>query len=469
MIITYIPIYERGIVYMKEERRIQPGWKWGPFTTRLPGYHLKFDPSQHIQGGLMLLATCGAVTPLMIQYLGVTFEVAWTVSLIFLFWVIAQTIIFGDPYAGGAITAGLPITLVYMGSLTPGIEAIEGMTALFLVLTFLFFVLGITKLGEAFNNLFPTALKAGIIMGAAIAAFRSEINRLPEMPITLLTAWSIVMLLMFSIPFNNMKNTRAKVAVASNALLVSFASAGIVGWLVGELTFQLEWGFFVPPIQETFSTLSIWAVGIPRWEVFLSVLPMGLIIYILAFSDIVISNTLLKDADQARSDEKIDVDPTRSHYILAIRNLAQLMTAGPLLWIHGPLWTGVQIYLIERYKQGQSVMKSIYEGPMNFYLLAIPFGLFLPIISIITPLFPVALSVALLLTGFACAYVAMNMVKTNVTKGLTLTIGFVISMFGAAWGMGVGILLCLLLLGFKDVDKEEIQKQSKDNLEERAS
>ncbi|PRO64499.1 hypothetical protein [Alkalicoccus urumqiensis] len=447
---------------MKENRREQPGWKWGPFTARMPGIHLNLQPSQHIQGALMLLATCGAVTPLMMQYFGVSFEVAWTVSLFFLFWVIAQTVIFGDPYAAGAITAGLPITLVYIGSLTPGVAAIEGMTALFLVLIVLFLFFGITKLGEAFNNLFPTALKAGIIMGAGIAAFQSEINRLPSMPITLITAWVVIMVLMFSLPFNKLKDTKSKAIMTSNALLLSFGTAGLVGWIAGEVSFTIEWGFFIPPVAETVSTLSIWAVGIPGWDVFLSVIPIGIVIYILGFSDIVISNTLLKEADKARTDEKISIDPTRSHYTLAIRNMAQLMTAGPLLWIHGPLWTGVQIYLIERYKKGREFMKSIYDGPMNFYLLAIPFGLFLPIIGIITPLFPVALSVALLLTGFACAYVAMNMVHTNITRGLTLTIGFVIAMYGAAWGMGVGILLCLLLCGFRDVDKEIVQEREEE-------
>ncbi|WP_236838816.1 hypothetical protein [Caldalkalibacillus salinus] len=450
---------------MNKKGQEHPGFKWGPFTSRLPGVHLQLKPSQHIQGALMLLATCGAVTPLVMQFFGVSFDIAWTVSLVMLFWVIAQTVIFGDPYAAGAITAGLPLTIVFMNTLTPGAEAIEGMIALFLVVIFLFLFLGITKLGETFNRFFPTAIKAGIIMGAAIAAFQSELDRLPSMPITLISAWVIVMLLMYSIPFAKLPDSKAKAIAGSNALLISFGGAGLIGWISGELTFEMSWGFFIPPVAETIATLSIWAVGLPSWEMIFTVLPIGIIIYILAFSDLLVANTLIKDADQARSDEKIDINPTRSHYILAIRNLGQLMTAGPLLWVHGPIWTGVQIFLIERYKKGRTVMDSIYSGPMNFYLLAIPLGLLMPVISFITPLFPVALSVTLLLTGFACAYVAMSMVKTNVSRGIALTIGFLTATYGAAWGMGIGIVLYLFLIGVKEENqaaKDEMNLKNED-------
>ncbi|MFC3039497.1 hypothetical protein ACFOGI_04480 [Virgibacillus xinjiangensis] len=398
----------------------------------------------------MLLGTCGAVTPLVMQYFEVSFEIAWTVSLVMLFWVLAQTVLFGDPYAAGGITAGLPLTIVFMNALTPGEEAIEGMIAIFLVVIVLLLFFGITKLGETFNKMFPTTLKAGIIMGAAIAAFQSELDRLQEMPITLVTAWIIVLILMFSIPFSNLPESKLKMAAGSNALLFAFAGAGIIGWLTGELSFDLSWGFFVPPIGETISTLSIWAVGFPSWDMILSVLPIGVMIYILAFSDLIVANTLLKEADKARSDEKIDINPTRSHYILSLRNIAQLLTGGPLLWIHGPIWTGVQIFLIERYKKGKRVMDSIYGGPMNFYILAIPLGLFLPVIGIITPLFPVGLSVTLLLTGFACAYVAMGMVSSNISRGLVLIIGIVTATLGAAWGMGIGIVLYFLLIGLRE-------------------
>ncbi|WP_197284147.1 hypothetical protein [Bacillus sp. JCM 19041] len=152
----------------------------------------------------------------------------------------------------------------------------------------------------------------------------------------------------------------------------------------------MSWGVFIPPIAETFSALSIWSVGLPSWDMFIAVIPLAILIYIFAFSDLLVGDTLMKGADQARLDEDIPVNATRSHYTLAVRNLLQVLTVGPMLWLHGSIWVGVQVFIIERYKQGQKVMDTIFSGPMNLYILAFPFGFLLPVISIITPLFPVA-------------------------------------------------------------------------------
>lgn len=431
----------------RKDGEIHPGFKWGPFTMRIPGVHLEITPSQHLQGGLLLLATCGSITPLAMKYFDISLEVAWTVSLVFLVWVIAQTVLFGDIYAAGAITPALPLTIVYLNTLTPGIEAIHGMIAISIVVIALFLFFGITRLGEKFNNVIPASLKAGIIMGAAIAAFQSELGRLPTMPITLVTAWVIVLLLMFSIPFARLPDTKAKAIAGSNALLIAFALAGVVGFSTGEVTFDLQWGIFVPPIGEVFSTLSIWSVGLPPWEMIVSVIPIGFMFYILVFGDLLVAQTLLKDAEEARKDEKIDINMNRSHFVLAFRNLAQILTAGPMPWLHGPIWTGVQVFLIQRYKKGRHVMDSIFSGVANFYLLAIPLGLLLPVMGIIAPLFPVALSVTILLTGFACAYIAMSMVTNNISRGLVLMIGVLCATLGAAWGIGIGTVLYMLLIG----------------------
>ncbi|WP_299313928.1 hypothetical protein [uncultured Halomonas sp.] len=431
----------------REHGAVQPGIQWGPFTLRIPGVHVGLTPSVHFQGGLLLLATGGATAPLLMQYFGVSFEIAWTVMLVMFFWVFAQTFLFGDVYSAGGIAAGLPLTLVFLNGFDPGPEAIRAMIAVTLVVSFLFLFFGLTRLGERFNNLVPSTIKAGVIMGAAVAAFQSEFDRLPSMPFTLITAWVVVLGLMFSTPFARLPNTRLKTLVAANAMLVAFTAAGVVGLIAGELSFEIEWGIFVPPLGETLDTLAPWAVGLPSWSVILSAVPIGVMIYILAFGDLLVADTLLKDADRARPDEKLDINATRSHYVLAIRNLAQLVTAGPLVMLHGPMWTGVQVFLIERYKKGRNVMDSLFTGTTNFYLMAIPIGLLMPVLGIIMPMLPVALSVTIILTGFACAYVAMSMVTTNISRGLVLAIGVLTAVMGPAWGIGSGVVLYFLLLG----------------------
>lgn len=446
----------------REYGAVQPGINWGPFMLRVPGIHIEWRPSQLIQGGFLLLATCGSVTPLAMHYFNVPFDVAWTLSLVFLFFVVAQTIFFGDIYAAGAITPALPITLVFLGSFTPGVEVVHTMIALFLMCACLFFFFGITGLGTTFNLIVPNVLKAGIIMGGAIAAFNSELSRLQTagIPFTLVTAWIITLFLLYSLPFKKIADTKGKVFLAGNAMLVALLIAAMVGLISGEIQFNLSWGIFIPPIAETFSALSIWSVGLPPWEIFATALPMALLIYILAFSDILVGDTLMKGADQARADEKIDRNTTRTHYTLAVRNFLQVMTVGPMLWLHSAVWIGVQVFIIERYKQGRAVMDTIYSGPMNFYILALPLGFLLPVIGLITPLFPVALSLALLLTGFACAYVSMSMMENQTTGGIILAIGMVTAFHGAAWGIGVGISLYIVLVGLtkhKENGQDEVE------------
>lgn len=452
----------------REHGAVQPGIQWGPFTLRIPGIHVDLTPSTNFQGGLLLLATGGATAPLLMQYFGVSFEIAWTVMLVMFFWVFAQTCLFGDVYSAGGIAAGLPLTLVFLEGFTPGPEAVRAMIAVTLVVSALFLFFGLTRLGERFNRLLPATLKAGIIMGAAVAAFQSELDRLDSMPITLITAWGVVLTLMFSVPFARLPSTPLKMLVGANALLVAFLAAGAAGLASGELSFDIEWGLFVPPVGATLDALAPWSVGLPSWSVIAGALPIGVMIYILAFGDLLVADTLLKGADAVRDDEKIDIDPTRSHYVLAIRNLAQLVTAGPLVMLHGPIWTGVQVFLIERYKKGRKVMDSIYTGPTNFYLFAIPLGLLMPVLGLIMPMLPVALSVTIVLTGFACAYVAMGMVTTNTERGLVLAIGMLTAMMGPAWGIGGGVVLYLMLLGRGEAtaDDEEAMSVARDDRED---
>ncbi|GGK30806.1 hypothetical protein GCM10010965_24500 [Caldalkalibacillus thermarum] len=130
------------------------------------------------------------------------------------------------------------------------------------------------------------------------------------------------------------------------------------------------------------------------------------------------------------------------------------------------MWTGVQVYIIERYKSGQKALESIYSGTINWYWLAIPLCFLTPMIGIMTPLLPVALSLTLLLTGFACAYVAMAMVDNNVARGMALAIGMITALQGPAWGLGIGILLYLLLIGFRSEDNLSLIRNEDKTTEE---
>jgi len=450
---------------IREHGAVQPGLNWGPFTTRIPFVHVKVGAADVIQGALLSLATAGALAPLMVKYFAVPFEVAWSIMIIQMVLVWSHTFFFGDPYAPGWITPALPLTLVALGGITPGPEAVKMILALMIIVSALFFFFGLTGLGARFNKLVPDVIKAGIIMGGGIAAFNGELARLMTLPVTLSAAWITVLLLMFSIPFGKLKKTHKSFAfMASISMVMGLLVAGIVGFACGELKFDIKWGFYAPHFPELIQMCSPWGVGWPSFSTILNTVPLAIMVYIITFGEIIIAETLVKDANQKRPDEKIIINHNRTHYALGIRNIVQMLLTGAFIPLHGPSWTGMTVFLTERFKNSmRKEIDSLYSLTINYYWGALPFVFLTPVVTLMIPIMPVALSIALLLTGFACAYVSMSMVHNNVERGLALFIAMFTAFKGAAWGLGIGILAYLLLVGFKQTGfstNSEVQTKS---------
>lgn len=429
------------------EGGVQPGINWWKFTTRIPGIHVGVTWPEVIQGGLLSVATGGAVAPLMMRFFEIPFEVAWTVVTVQLFWVWSSTFLFGEPYAPGWITPALPLVLVFLSGFKPGAEAVQAMTALTLTVSAIFLFFGVTGLGGRFFGWIPNELKAGIIMGSAVAAFNGEFNRIKAMPVTLTVVWAIVFLLMFSVWYGKMKEkNKALTRLASMAMLVGFLVAAVVGPLAGEMKFAIKMGLSLPQFGPFLQAVSPFYIGWPAWDMYLKALPLAIMIYIVVFGDIIVADTLLRDADRVRTDEKIIVDPIRTHFALFFRNVGHLLTGGVFIPLHGPMWTGVTVFIVERYKESRKNLDSIFTGTINWYWLGMILMLLTPVVNFMMPMLPVALSITLILTGFACAYVAMRMVETPTGRGYALFIGLVTSTFGPAYGLGVGVIMFFLLL-----------------------
>lgn len=429
------------------EGGVQPGIKWWRFTTRIPGIHVGVTWPEVIQGGLLATATGGAVAPLMMRYFEISFEVAWTVVFIQIFWVWAHTFLFGEPYGPGWITPALPLVLVFLNGFTPGVEAVHAMTALMVSVSLIFLFFGITQLGGKFVEWIPNELKAGVIMGSAIAAFNSELARHATMPVTLTIVWGAVFLLMFSVWFGKMKaGNKTLTTIASMAMLVGFLVAAVVGPLAGEMLFNIQMGISLPQFGPFLAAVSPFYVGWPAWDMYLKALPLALMVYIIVFGDLLVADSLLRDAERIRTDEKIIIDPIRTHFALFFRNMGHLLTGGVFIPLHGPIWTGVTVFIVERYKESRKNLDSIYTGTINWYWLAFPLMLMTPVVGFMRPMLPVALSITLILTGFACAYIALRMVNTPTGQGYVIFIGLLTARLGPAYGLGVGILLFFLLL-----------------------
>ena len=129
----------------------------------------------------------------------------------------------------------------------------------------------------------------------------------------------------------------------------------------------------------------------------------------------------------------------------------------PYTQMCGPLWAAVTAAVSQRYKESPKSMESIYSGFGTFRLSTFVAVALLPISSLLQPVLPVALSLTLIVQGYICTQLAMNMCKTNIERGICGVMGAVLAMRGAAWGLVVGLILFAMLY---ESNKKETAKQA---------
>lgn len=121
-----------------------PGWRWGPFTFRLPFYHTRLYWPELFQGIFIAAATGLSLIPLMTMFFGLTFEEAVAASMIHSILISSALIVFGEPYAPGWLTPALPLALAFaIGAGDDPTLRLQAMTALSLDFALLLFVLGL--------------------------------------------------------------------------------------------------------------------------------------------------------------------------------------------------------------------------------------------------------------------------------------------------------------------------------------
>lgn len=457
----------------EESSATSTGIPWGPFTLRIPFVHFRAEWPELIQGLIVAGATGLALIPIMMGYFKLSFEVSLAVVVIQSILISMAPLIFGDPYCHGWVTPSIPLVLAMIGGLVGegGVTeenaplVIHGVTAFTLLNAGMFLVMGISGLGKVIVERTPVALKAGIIFGASLAAFlhefHSEASYFYRAPYSCGIAMSICLLLMFSEPINRLKQKKKWVAnLAGLGLAPGFTIAFIYAWFSQEVTWNIQNGFYIPPFQEMWNQLSPFSIGFPEWSLYATFFPMSLIVYILAFGDMITGNALIRDAQRYRPDEKIDLNPTRTHLNMGIRNAIHGLVAGPFPTTHGCLWTGVQVVVTHRYKQGKESMQSIFGGIGAYYLWGIPFLFFFKsVTSVLQPMLPIALSLTILLTGYACGYISMAMTKTPSERGVMMTTGAALALFGAWQAIVIGIVLTVTLIGMDAfrTTEEEVQ------------
>ena len=438
------------------------GLRWGPFVARIPFIHIRFRAAEFFQGMVISGATAFAGIPI-VMGMGLTFEEGVAVSLVAGTLIAAGPILFGVPFAPGWVTPAYPIVIgvfATMGYYSPvgaeyQVETFQFMAALSIEFTLLVAFLGVTGLSSKIVNNIPNTLKSGIILGAAIAAFYQVFfkefdSKYMEQPVAMTIALAICILTTFSVPFKKLA-TSNKVfqKISSLGLLPGFVIAATVAYVIGEATLNITWGFKFPDVVTLFERTSPFSIGFPPLNMYIDALPLVIIGYILLFGDIITGKAILKDAEKERPDEPLDVDVNKVHLSIAIRNFLGLI-ANPNFPTQGALWTGVHVVVAERWRKGPKEMPSIFDGLGSYYLMAIPFlYVTLPFVTLMQPLMNIALNLTLVLTGFACAYVALAIPKTNAEMASALLIGLLVAFSGEyVWvALLVGILLSVFVVG----------------------
>ena len=432
------------------------GLKWGPFTLRIPFIHLRFRAGEFFQGMVISGATAFAAVPIAMG-LGLTFEEGVALSFIAGTLIGAGPIFFGEPMAPGWVTPAVPIVIAafaakgqFNGVYDPAV--FQFMAAMCIEFTLLLFIMGITGWGKKLIEIIPNGLKAGIILGAALAAFYqvfvTDLDKLMIQPISMGLAISLCVITTFSEPFKRLAlNNKFFKVVGSLGLLPGFVLAALVAFLLNEVTFNIEWGFRIPDVVSLFNRTSPLAIGFPSIDMYLEAIPLVVIGYTLLFGDLITGTEVLNDAQSQRPDEPLDVNLDRSHLSVAMRNFLGLLV-NPFFPTQGALWTGVHVVVAERWKKGPKEMPSIFDGLGSYYLMGIPFlYVTLPFITLMKPLMQMALTLTLILTGFACAYVAMAIPKKNSEMASALLIAVFITFFSAWIGLLIGILLSIFVVG----------------------
>ena len=247
--------------------------------------------------------------------------------------------------------------------------------------------------------------------------------------------------------------------LAQFGIAIPFFIAYVIGILIGEVSVPvISFGFTPMPLGDMVRTLSVFSVGFPPLSYFAAAIPLALSAYIIAFGDVLVASGLLKAADEKRKDEKIIWEPNRNHYITSFRNLIEAFLFS-YLPLAGPQWAGGQVLVTNRYINATRKEEDTYWGGATCIFWGMSIALLLgPLVSFFRPGLAIGLSLTLLLQGFLCGYLAISMVSNNLQRGVAVVMGTVLAVQGAAWGLGVGAVL-FVLLEYQLVKPGNVEKQ----------
>lgn len=197
-------------------------------------------------------------------------------------------------------------------------------------------------------------------------------------------------------------------------------------------------------VTDLINNYTIFGIGFPDWHYFIDAIGIVIALYVIAYGDLITGQLVLKEADDVRQDELVEVKANRNNFLCGFRNIA-LSLISPYATFHGPIWGGAHIATVERYKLGRQHMDSIFDGAGSFYIAATIALALAPFVDILKPLLPVALTLTLVIQGWVCTYIGVNMAQTNRELGMMGVMAAILAVKGATWGLAAGLVLFFFL------------------------
>ncbi|MGI6097018.1 MAG: hypothetical protein ACOYBM_02745 [Dethiobacteria bacterium] len=426
----------------------QPYIPLGIFKLRLPLIHYRWSWIECLAAMFLGVACLGAGTAITMDVFGIeSFEIALTFA-VFNALMYAVPAHLGDPVVPGWITPALPLTITYLSGFALGPERIKAMIALQMLVAFLFFFMGITKLGAKLVSIVPTSIRSGIILGAGFAAALNVVNvRLPKAPITVTISIIIAFYFLFSKTLDDLAKRSTRYRIIKGLGIVPAQIFAIIAGplLIRELPLpEIQWSFTPLNIGTVLENYTIFGLGFPEPRLFALAVPMAVMAYIIAFGDLILAQSIIRDGQKDRDDETIDVNASRSNLVNAIRNGFMSLFA-PWIPMNGPLWAAGIVPIVERYKMGRRTLDSIWDGLGTFRAATVIAVMLMPLVTLIRPAFDIFFGLTMAVQVIACGNIGMGMLENNQQRAVAMTMAGIIATLGPAQGLISGILLYFIM------------------------
>lgn len=455
----------------RKEGQESPYIACGPFHIRLPFIHYRFEWPDYVQGLLMCAVDLAAI-PLLTQLLGMPFEVALAIVMLNGILYLTHHLL-GDPCVPGWITPAIPLIIAYCEQFPEGPERIHSLIAFQMTLGLLSIFLGVTGLAGKIVRLIPSAIKTGIIIGAGLAAIISVFKvggRYESFPWSISIAVGIAFYLLYSQHFANLqKHSSILRTIGKLGIFPIIILAVIVAPIFAEAPWpSIEFGFSKPDFVTLWKEYTVFGIGLPPLMMFITAIPTVLAAYIVLFGDILQNKALVADGQKARPDEKVEYKSSRAHLVFGGRN-AIMSVIGPDVTMCGPIWSAMQVVTIERWKQGRKAMDSFFGGIGSFRWGTNTGLLLMPIVSLVEPILGIALALTLLIQGFVNMKIGVLEARNTKDLGIGGIVAAILTVKGASWAFGAGIILCLLIYGrnfFRGEADDTLVRHHSETLEE---